>query len=120
RNFVAGRGSTLTPFKTSESAISDDESSTVVSVAMPARVSDRLPAAGRFCAASRFPQYLTRAMFEHARARAITATMYASERNKNRRNRVGPSATVQPKGRMNALLHLTHDCNLRCPYCFTG
>ena len=21
---------------------------------------------------------------------------------------------------MNALLHLTHDCNLRCPYCFTG
>ena len=21
---------------------------------------------------------------------------------------------------MNALVHLTHDCNLRCPYCFTG
>lgn len=21
---------------------------------------------------------------------------------------------------MNALVHLTHDCTLRCPYCFTG
>jgi hypothetical protein len=61
-------GNAATPSSTSSSSARPSTNSTVVCVVSADSVSDSEPAAGRFSAASRLPQYLTSAMFAHARA----------------------------------------------------
>jgi hypothetical protein len=56
------------PSRSISSAARVGSKRTVVIVDSAPSVSDRLPAAGRFRAGSRFPQYLTRAMLAWARA----------------------------------------------------
>src|SRR5690349_15098006 len=68
-------GAACSPLIDSQSVARPCSKCTVVTVVSASSVSDRLPAAGRFSAASRLPQYLTSAMLAHARAVTVARVM---------------------------------------------